>query len=208
MSRVRVYELAKEAGMSSKALTDKLIEQGYDIKGHSSSVDDETAEKIRKTVLTSANTELVEKRIDSDSERSTVIRRRATVIRRPAKVKEEVEDVAEETTDTEIAASDVQGSGDAVTEPVAVSDEKTVSDDVVEEPAVQVEEVVAETAEETVTDSTVEDTAKPAVKPEGAGAVVVEAKKVEDKKGEVKTPAEPAKVVKPNGQPQKKRQIQ
>ena len=51
MSRIRVYELAKEAGMSSKALTDKLIELGYDIKGYSSSVDGETAEKIRNEVL-------------------------------------------------------------------------------------------------------------------------------------------------------------
>ncbi len=90
MSRIRVYELAKEAGMSSKALTDKLIEAGYDIKGHSSSVDDETAEKIRETILKSTNTELVEKRIDSDKNRSTVIRRRATVIRRQPKEKPEV----------------------------------------------------------------------------------------------------------------------
>jgi translation initiation factor IF-2 len=92
MSRVRVYELAKEAGMSSKALTDKLIELGYEIKGHSSSVDEETAEKIRNTVLKSVDTELVEKRIDSDeTSGGTVIRRRATVIRRRAKVKKKPE---------------------------------------------------------------------------------------------------------------------
>ena len=210
MSRVRVYELAKEAGMSSKALTDKLIEQGYDIKGHSSSVDDETAEKIRKTVLTSANTELVEKRIDSDSEGSTVIRRRATVIRRRATVKEDVEDETDETTDDQVANDSVN---EAVQE--AVSVEEPVTEDVVEEPSVQVEEVVAEPASETVTDSPVEeDTAKPAVEPEVTDAVVVDAKKVdakkvedkkvEDKKGKVKTPAEPSKAVKPNGQPQKK----
>ncbi len=96
MSRIRVYELAKEAGMSSKALTDKLIEQGYDIKGHSSSVDDETAETIRKTILKSANTELVEKRIDTEKDGPTVIRRRATVIRRRAQVKEEVAETATE----------------------------------------------------------------------------------------------------------------
>ncbi|MFW2365675.1 MAG: translation initiation factor IF-2 [Desulforhopalus sp.] len=89
MSRTRVYELAKEAGMSSKALTDKLIDLGYDIKGHSSSVDEETAETIRNTVLKSVNTELVEKRIDSEKSGSTVIRRRATVIRRRAVEKEE-----------------------------------------------------------------------------------------------------------------------
>lgn len=201
MSRVRVYELAKEAGMSSKALTDKLIEQGYDIKGHSSSVDDETAAKIRKTVLTSANTELVEKRIDSGSDKSTVIRRRATVIRRPAKVEEEVKDVAEETTDIEVEASDVQGSDDVVTEPVAATVEKAVSDEVVEEPSVQETGVVAETADEAVVESTVADTKKPAVESEVPATGAVEAKKVEDKKAEVKTPAEPAKVVKPNGQP-------
>ncbi len=89
MSKIRVYELAKEAGMSSKALTDKLIELGFDIKGHSSSVDDETAEKIRSTVLKSANTELVEKRIDSDKDGPTLIRRRSTVIRRRAQVVED-----------------------------------------------------------------------------------------------------------------------
>jgi translation initiation factor IF-2 len=204
MSRVRVYELAKEAGMSSKALTDKLIEQGYDIKGHSSSVDDETAAKIRKTVLTSANTELVEKRIDSGSDKSTVIRRRATVIRRPAKVEEEVKDVAEETTDIEVEASDVQGSDDVVTEPVAATVEKAVSDEVVEESSVQATGVVAETADEAVVESTVADTKKPAVESEVPATGAVEAKKVEDKKAEVKTPAEPAKVVKPNGQHQRK----
>ncbi len=95
MSRIRIYELAKEAGMSSKALTDKLLELGYEVKGHSSSVDDETAEVIRKTILKSANTELVEKRIDSDKDGPTVIRRRSTVIRRKAKaVEEDVESVA------------------------------------------------------------------------------------------------------------------
>ncbi len=93
MSKIRVYELAKEAGMSSKALTDKLIELGYDIKGHSSSVDDETAVMIRNTILKSANTELVEKRIDSDKAGPTVIRRRATVIRRRATV---IEDTPED----------------------------------------------------------------------------------------------------------------
>lgn len=82
--------------MSSKALTDKLIELGFDIKGHSSSVDDETAETIRKTILKSANTELVEKRIDSNKDGPTVIRRRATVIRRRPQVVEEVPEVEPE----------------------------------------------------------------------------------------------------------------
>ncbi|MCF8055867.1 MAG: translation initiation factor IF-2 [Desulfocapsa sp.] len=95
MSRVRVYDLAKEAGMASKVLAEKLIGLGYDIKGHSSTVDDETAAKIRTTVLQNSESELVEKRIDAEqSGGPTVIRRRATVIRRRPK-KDPVEEVAE-----------------------------------------------------------------------------------------------------------------
>jgi hypothetical protein len=48
---VRVYDLAKEAGMKSTELADKLIELGYDIKGYNSTVDGETADKIRNEVL-------------------------------------------------------------------------------------------------------------------------------------------------------------
>jgi translation initiation factor IF-2 len=70
--------------MSSKALADKLVEHGYDIKGHSSTVDEDTAARIRKDVLKDSDTEMVEKRI-SGNQGSTVIRRRSTVIRRKAK---------------------------------------------------------------------------------------------------------------------------
>jgi translation initiation factor IF-2 len=130
MSRVRVYELAKEAGMSSKALTEKLLELGYDIKGHSSSVDDETAEKIRKTVLKSANTELVEKRIDGNREGGTVIRRRATVIRRRAEVVEEPEETAPEIEDPEVA---VESEIPAVADEEIETPEKVDIDDAVVE---------------------------------------------------------------------------
>jgi hypothetical protein len=37
--------------MKSKELADKLIELGYDIKGYNSSVDAETAGKIREEVI-------------------------------------------------------------------------------------------------------------------------------------------------------------
>jgi len=60
MSRVRIYELAKEAGMNSKALADKLMAKGFAIKGPSSTVDEDVADTIRKTVLRQANVELAE----------------------------------------------------------------------------------------------------------------------------------------------------
>ena len=104
MSRIRIYELAKEAGMSSKVLADKLLEQGYDIKGHSSTVDDETAEKIRHTILKSTDTELVEKRISAKAG-STVIRRRAKAIKKP-KAEEVPPEVEEIDTEADIVAVD------------------------------------------------------------------------------------------------------
>ncbi|MBU1564670.1 MAG: translation initiation factor IF-2 [Proteobacteria bacterium] len=98
MSRIRVYELAKEAGMSSKALADKLLELGFDIKGHSSSVDDETAKSIRNALQRSINSERVEKKhVAGEGDRPSVIRRRPTVIRRrPAAVVEDTTDVEPE----------------------------------------------------------------------------------------------------------------
>ncbi|HID69430.1 MAG TPA: translation initiation factor IF-2 [Desulfobacterales bacterium] len=131
MSRVRIYELAKEAGMASKALAEKLIELGYDIKGHSSTVDDETALKIRKEVLQGSDSELVEKRIDANNG-TTVIRRRATVIRR--RPKKAAEEVSDETVDTS-EVSEVEAKTEPAPEAsvVEVTEEKTVPN----EPAVE-----------------------------------------------------------------------
>ncbi|SHO48889.1 translation initiation factor IF-2 [Desulfopila aestuarii] len=106
MSRVRIYELAKEAGMSSKALADKLVERGYDIKSHSSSVDDETAARIRNEVFKDSDTEMVEKRISSD-QGSTVIRRRSTVIRRRPKQDSEMEDTGEDLSDESLDLAEI-----------------------------------------------------------------------------------------------------
>ncbi len=141
MSRVRIYELAKEAGMSSKALASKLIEQGYEVKGHSSTVDDETAEKIRNTVLKSSQTELVEKRI-SATKGPTVIRRRAKVILR--KPKEQPAESDEGDTGIEVGAEpevDKQKT-DAKVEPVTPATP--------EQPAAPVESVETEKEAEPV----------------------------------------------------------
>jgi len=148
MSRVRVYELAKEAGMSSKALADKLIELGFEIKGHSSTVDAEEADRIRETVLKTSNTELVEKRI-SGSKRPTVIRRRSTVIRRRPAVEEEVDEEAlseeeqskegePETPPTEPVKEEVEQ--EAVPEEVVAKEEEVPSEEEVQEQVVEAEE--------------------------------------------------------------------
>ncbi len=93
MSKIRVYDLAKEAGMKSTELADKLIDLGYNIKGHSSTVDDEVADEIRRNVLGTVETEVVEKRISTKG-RATIIRRRSQTVRRvsetPPPAEEEV----------------------------------------------------------------------------------------------------------------------
>jgi translation initiation factor IF-2 len=97
MSRVRIYELAKEVGMGSKELTDKLMGLGYDVKGPSSTVDDDTAAKIRGTLAKKAETDLADKRSAAKAG-PAVPQRRPTVILRKARTEEPaplVEDVPE-----------------------------------------------------------------------------------------------------------------
>lgn len=78
MKKVRVYELAKEAGMDSKVLTAKLNELGYAVKSHSSTLDIEVAEEVRlKLGLVETKTE--EKRIQGKG-RTTIIRRRTRAV--------------------------------------------------------------------------------------------------------------------------------
>ncbi len=92
MSKIRIYDLAKEAGIKSTELAEKLIDLGYNIKGHSSSVEDEVADEIRRNVLGTVETEVVEKRISTKG-RATIIRRRSQTVRRAAETVPPVEEV-------------------------------------------------------------------------------------------------------------------
>jgi translation initiation factor IF-2 len=46
MPNIRVYELARDIGVSSKRLIEELREQGIDVKSHMSTLDEETAELV------------------------------------------------------------------------------------------------------------------------------------------------------------------
>ena len=104
MSRVRIYELAKEAGLKSKELAAKLIAMGYPIKSHSSTVDDDMAADIRRRVLGKATAEVTEKPI-SVKKKATVVREKtARVVRRRSKAqKEEIARKADEAEQAELA---------------------------------------------------------------------------------------------------------
>ncbi len=83
MRKIRVYELAKEAGMDSKELAAKLIELGYNIKAYNSTLDEETANKVRNEFKI-IKTTVQEKRIQAKG-RTTIIRRRKKVMEPEAK---------------------------------------------------------------------------------------------------------------------------
>ncbi|RWX49222.1 Translation initiation factor IF-2, N-terminal region [Candidatus Electrothrix marina] len=97
MSRVRIYELAKEAGLKSKELADKLIDMGYPVKSLSSTVDDDMAADIRRKVLGKATAEVTEKPIGMKKQKAVIQKKKtATVVRRRSKaLKDEIAKKAE-----------------------------------------------------------------------------------------------------------------
>jgi translation initiation factor IF-2 len=199
MSRVRVYELAKEAGMGSKELADKLIAAGYEIKGHSSTVDEDTAEKIRKTMFKKAEPEpepepeKVEKRIEGEGDQqSTVIRRRTTIIRRRAKAEPEA---AEETAEPVPEG----GAEEAFEAPAVAETVETVEPAESEQSAEAIAEAAEDQDGEEAPEEAVETTAEEAGEPEEAAEEltqqIVQPKKVERRKiakvvGTIELPAE------------------
>jgi translation initiation factor IF-2 len=191
MSRVRVYELAKEAGMGSKELADKLIAAGYEIKGHSSTVDEDTAEKIRKTMFKKAEPEpepepeKVETRIEGEGDQqSTVIRRRTTIIRRRAKAEPEaVEDAAEQTgEDASEEAVETPATAEAI-EPVETAETEGSAEVLAEAAEDQEPE---DKSQEAAAEEALEEAAEEADEPEETvkekTPEIVQPKKVERKK--------------------------
>jgi translation initiation factor IF-2 len=96
MSRVRIYELAKEAGLKSKELADKLIALGYPIKGLSSTVDDGMAADIRSKVLGQGKVEVTDDHIQLKKRESKVHKKSTTVVRRRSKAQKEATALKEE----------------------------------------------------------------------------------------------------------------
>ena len=87
MSKVRVYELAKEFGIENKEFIAKLKTLGIAVKSHSSTLEDSEVERVRREFASKGEKEVVEKRV-----KSTVIRRRA--VRLPAEEAAEAEEAA------------------------------------------------------------------------------------------------------------------
>jgi len=125
MSKVRIYELAKESGLKSKELADKLIALGYPIKSHSSTVDDDMAEEIRRKFIGSTKIEVSDGKIDTKN-RAVAKKKVSTVIRRRSRA--EKEEIARKAEEAETAASEEQKEKDLIVEPKIAVEEEPIAD--------------------------------------------------------------------------------
>ncbi|MBX7143013.1 MAG: translation initiation factor IF-2 [Oligoflexia bacterium] len=138
MSKIRIYELAKELGVDNKIVIDKAIALGLPGKiSHSNSLSEDEADQIRRAVIrqaigTSPEKQVVTTRVDklSGATESIVEKRKGNVIRRR---KATADDVVEPVAATPVVEQ-------------AVSSDPQVSEEVVEEPVVQ---AVIESQQET-----------------------------------------------------------
>ncbi len=142
MRKIRVYELAKEADMDSKTLTSQLIELGYPVKSHSSTLEPDLADEIRRK-LGIAKIETEEKRIQGKG-RTTIIRRRTKTV----PVEEEVPSVSPE---EEEAEEELVAAAETIEEVVAAAPEEAEKahegekEEIAEGKATVAEEVLKET---------------------------------------------------------------
>ena len=159
-----LFRSAKEAGMSSKVLTEKLLAHGYDIKGPSSTVEDDIAEKIRTTVLKISKAEAAKKKVVP--EEAPAVLRRTTVIRRRPTAVPEADVVAEVAVEAVESLPVVQEAAPAeVSVPAPTSDHVPESEVVMENPPETVSESVQPLAVTEVVDGAADTGAREAVAP-------------------------------------------
>lgn len=195
MSRVRIYELAKEAGLKSKELADKLMAMGYPIKGHSSTVDEDMAADIRRKVFGQGNVEVTADHIQMKKRSDSVKRKVTTVIRRRSKAeKKEAAKKLEETIAVETTQQEPETAQPVQADIPPEIAESAVPVKVVEEiePARETKETEAPEAEEEPTATS----AEPEASEVATGEPVVGSKKAPEKDfEEPKRPKGLAKVV-------------
>jgi translation initiation factor IF-2 len=73
MSKVRVYELARDLGLGNKELIDRIVRMGIQVRNHMSVLDAPEVDRIRRNLDKASSSPVVEERI-----RPTVVRRKRT----------------------------------------------------------------------------------------------------------------------------------
>jgi translation initiation factor IF-2 len=112
MAKMRVYELAKELKIDNKELVRQLIEFGYDVRNHMSTLTPEEAQEVREKTKESRSEVVEEKRVTK-----TVIRRRRKKVDAEAEEaqseKEEAEAAPEAEEKREPVAEEAQAAAEA-----------------------------------------------------------------------------------------------
>ncbi len=137
MAKVRIYDLAKELGMKSKELADRLIEWGYPVVNHSSSIEEDMAADIRRKIAGAAAAGVVPTvgRIEPKGRTENSNPWGATVVRRRSKADKEEAAKQQELAETRALEEEAQAAearllerlesaplADAVTEEDAVAE--------------------------------------------------------------------------------------
>jgi len=181
MSKIRVYDLAKETGIDSKILTAKLIELGYDVKAYNSTLDDETAAEIRNK-LGMVKAQVEEKRIQKQG-RTTILRRRTRTVSDEDMMAGLEPALHEEPKPEEAPVVAV--------EPVAPPTREEIRAE--EEPAAVVPEMPEEEIPETLTSVAEEEVARPSEPSEGTSEETPAAVEVKPAAAETEVPLKPRK---------------
>ena len=114
MSKIRVYELAKELNLTNKALMEKLTGLNITVASHMSSMDDDAVQRVKAVLFGKKEAAVEEKRV-----KSTVIRRRKKV----------TEVQAEEALAAEPTAPAVEATAPAIEPPAPAETEDAVPEE-------------------------------------------------------------------------------
>jgi translation initiation factor IF-2 len=171
MAKIRIYELAKQFGMTNKVLLEKLTEMGMSVKSHMSAVEEEAVPGIKEAVFGGTSEVVTEKRV-----KSTVIRRRRKVVEKKVEVAEVAPEVEAEPETPEV-------------KPVEIV--PPVSEEVVEDEVAEVD-VADQAVEEVESETPLEVVPEPPEEPEKAKP----AKKAKPKKKPKAKKEQPAKIIK------------
>jgi len=184
MSRVRIYELAKELGVENKDVISRAEEIGIDVDGHLSLLEADDVQSIRKLFDKPSSDNVVQTRV-----RKTVIRRRRTRVTEAEEAAQAAQEAVEETASEE-AAEAPEEAASAVGEeaPQQPAEDSTETEEAVAEESASEPEASAETPEE---EESKELKIDPEGRPTATQAVVVAPPPPDFKKPVVPAPRSP-----------------
>lgn len=94
-SRVRVYDVARELGLSNKELIELLAEEGLEVRSHSSTIEEDLADLVREHVFTARREQAAREQQDEEPASAAASPVAGMSVARDAAKDDEPEDLAE-----------------------------------------------------------------------------------------------------------------